>query len=177
MYFSLNDSYSNVSDLTIDRRTYDYYTNSEFIVLIGSNVHNGNLRLEGEWSEIPEELLDAFVGWELYINGEHIGTIIPESSGYYYTIEEKEEFDLSQFKKITYVTNDCQYYNGKHMYPFYPDVKRIVSIRSSDGAIVELDPTTIVDPSGLSYRYWWDYEAAGWDYHDYENTIYVQYEY
>lgn len=32
---------------------------------------------------VSESILDEFVGWELYINGEHIGTITPKQQGGY----------------------------------------------------------------------------------------------
>lgn len=52
----------------------------------------GNLYFTTSTGATPSDmLLDNFIGWELYINGEHIGTITPKVEGGYYYVEEQEE--------------------------------------------------------------------------------------
>lgn len=94
--------FPNIKDISIDYFTWstnyeiapgiDNNIKSSIINLAKGAVQKGNLRLEGTWDELPDELLDAYIGWELYINGEYIGTITPKSEGGYYYAKELHDF-------------------------------------------------------------------------------------
>ena len=132
LFYTDSDFYENVNDLTIDSFTYYLNDNSISVVRIGEAVHNGNLRLEGEWIEIPEKLLDAFMGWELYINGEHIGTIEPKQGegGYYYTsVEENSNRIYLKADDVDWEGRDgaftVDFTNKKDVVTKYPTITKV----------------------------------------------------